>query len=538
MLAVGPPSPYRAVIENMFSVVNAERLTVPFRLSETQAHLDAHWGRRNLITKVRQHAMVSSYIIARFTAKCLSEENRNCVLISHEAEATARLLGRARFIISNLRNAGTPPKITTDRTNALVFGETGSSFWIGTAGQRSFGRGDTISDLHLSEAAFYEDPERIRDGVFPAAERGEITVESTGNGRGNWFHTMARQARDGVGFQLFFYPWTGLASCALPLSPGAEGAFAASLREEWEEPELFALGISLPQLAWRRERITSDYGGDLVRFKENYPRVFEECFRAAGMSFFPLVQYREASAWRQRTRNFWCLDGHPMEGHRYVGGIDVGGGVEQDNSVLCLFDLDLEEQVGEWASASYAPDEFGRECQRIGAEFNNAYLNVERNNHGYTVLAILTSGYPLDRLHRGSYTSSTTQSALQHIHNYGTLVTESTRGLLLGTGRELLRSWTIHSDRLNDELSTFVESRTGKFEASSGSFDDRVFAACHALLVVEKASIMTAWKPRVLSPTHGDFVFNDAGEASIPFERLFPDLGHPPSRYGINEKYS
>lgn len=538
MLAAGQPSPYRAVIENMFSVIDGERRTVPFALTETQAHLDSHWTRRNVVAKVRQHAMISSYVIARFVAKCLSEENRNCVLISHEAEATARLLGRARFIINNLRNVDRPPRITTDRTNALVFGETGSSFWIGTAGQRSFGRGDTISDLHLSEAAFYEDPERIRDGVFPAAERGEITVESTGNGRGNWFHRTAQAARDGVGFSLFFYPWPGLASCTLALSPEGERAFAASLRDEWEEPELFAAGIGLPQLAWRRERISTDYGGNLAAFKENYPRTFEECFRPAGLSFFPVVDYRESPAWRQRSRALWALDGHPAEGHRYVGGIDVGGGVGQDNSVVSLWDLDLEEQVAEWAANDLAPDQFAREAASLGGEFNSAYLNVERNNHGYVVISVLTSCYPLDRLHRGSYTTTTTQAALQHIHNYGTLVSETTRGLLLGTARELLRGWVTRSPRLNDELSTFVEARSGKFEASAGSLDDRVLAACHALFVIEKASIITAWKPRSLSPTTGEIVYNDNNEPVVTFDSLFREQGEPSTRYGISERYS
>jgi len=524
----------------MFSVVDRDRQTVPFLLSETQAHLDEHWTRRNLVTKVRQHAQISSYIIARYTARCLSEENRNCVLISHEAEATARLLGRARFIINNLRNVDRPPKITTDRTNALVFGETGSSFWIGTAGQRSFGRGDTISDLHLSEAAFYDDPERIRDGAFPAAEAGEITVESTGNGRGNWFHRTAQAARDGSGFKLFFYPWTGLRSCSLELPGDSLRAFAASLREEWEEQSLFAMGISLQQLAWRRERITADYGGDLVRFKENYPRQFEECFRAAGLSFFPTVNFKETREWQQRSRDFWCLKGHPIEGHRYVGGIDVGGGVEQDNTVLCLFDLDWAVQVGEWCSSSYAPDEAAREIASLGREFNNAYLNVERNNHGLTTINVLCSIYPLDRLHRGSANQGNTQVALRGINNYGTYTSETTRGLLLGTGRELLRSWTIHSPQLNDELPTFVESKTGKFEASSGSKDDRVFATCHALFVVEKASIMTAWKVRSTSPTAGDFTYDEAGNASVTFHSLFPHAENEnrPSRYGISERYS
>lgn len=529
-LALGTPSPYRAIIENMFCVVDTARRTVPFQLSETQAHLDSHWTRRNLVAKVRQHAMVSSYVIARFTAKCLAEENRNCVIISHEAEATARLLNRARFIIGNLRNVDQPPKTSTDRSNAIVFAGTGSSFWIGTAGQRAFGRGDTISDLHLSEAAFYEDPERIRDGVFPAAELGEITVESTGNGRGNWFHRAAQRAREGLGFTLFFYPWVGLASCSIPLPPDQERAFAVGLSDDLEEKDLFAEGISLAQLAWRRERILTDYDGDLGRFKENYPRHFEECFRAAGLSFFPRTHYRPTDRWRQRSRYLWALDGHPRDAARYVAGADVGGGVEQDNSVLEIFDLDAGEQVAEWAGASLAPDEFGRAIGAVCKEFNNAYLNVERNNHGLTTLSALVSDYPMDRLHRGTYSAPQSQVALTHLSSFGTYVSETTRGLLLGTARRLLTEWIIHSDQLNDELSTFIENRQGKFEASSGSFDDRVLATCHALFCLERASIMTGWEPQ--APPAGPI-------DPFSFEALFPQAGNdnPPSRYGISERW-
>lgn len=536
-LPSGPASPHRAIIENMFQVVDRDRRTVPFLLTETQAHLDSHWTRRNLVCKIRQHAAISSYVIAKFTAKCLAEENRSCVLVSHEAEATARLLNRAKFIIDHLRHAS-PPKITTDRSNALVFGNTGSSFWIGTAGQRSFGRGDTISDLHLSEAAFYDDPERIRDGLFPAAENGEITIESTGNGRGNWFHQMAQAARDGSGFQLFFYPWRGLASCSLALSPESERILLGSLNPVWEEPELYADGVSLSQLAWRRERITSDYGSNLERFKENYPLHFEECFRPAGLSFFPKARFRPTQAWQQHGLGHWRLEGHPAPGHRYVAGADVGGGVKQDNSVLCIFDIDLQEQVCEWTSNTIAPDEAGHVWSALCQEFNNAYLNVERNNHGLTTISVLTSHYPLDRLHRGTYSVPQSQVALTHISNYGTYISETTRGLLLGTARALLTEWTIHSDQLNDELTTFIESRTGKFEAGAGSHDDRVFAACHALYCIERASIMTQWDPPPPLPRQSGFTLDDAGNIALTFDALFPDAGaEPKSQYGISRRY-
>ena len=487
------PSPYKTVIESMFRVVDRAGVAGDFRLNQQQAELDAGWSRRNLITKIRQHAGISTYVIARYVAKCLAEDNRRCVIVSAEADATARLLSRARYIVNNLKG-GLRPKIGTDNTKAIVFTETGSSFWIGTAGSRNFGRGDTITDLHLSEAAFYSDPENTVSGLFPAAELGEITVESTGNGRGNWFHRQALRAREGAGFKLFFYSWLGMPSCSLPIPD--ESSFVKGLIEELEEPALHAAGVSLAQLAWRRERIQTDYDGDLQKFKENYPRDFDECFQSTGASFFRAVRFSK-ERWEHETTNLWTLIGHPQPGFGYVLGGDVGGGVGKDSSVASVWCLNTREQVAEWASNEVQPDAFGRVVAALAVRFNHAYVNIERNNHGLTTLATLVGCYPLDRLHRGAGGRPVQpQAILSNLSNFGTLTTETTRGLLLGTAQKLLRDeYTVHSELLSSELTTFVENSSGKLEADSGCHDDRVFAACHALICVERAAIITLEGP-------------------------------------------
>src|SRR5712671_4526204 len=75
------PSPYRTVIEAMFRIVDKSGVTVDFALNSIQAVLDADWSRRNIVPKARQEG-VSSYVVARYVAKCLSEQNRTCVIIS------------------------------------------------------------------------------------------------------------------------------------------------------------------------------------------------------------------------------------------------------------------------------------------------------------------------------------------------------------------------------------------------------------------------------------------------------------------------
>jgi hypothetical protein len=525
------PSRYRTVIESMFQIVNKDGVRVDFRLNDVQARLDAGWTRRNIIPKARQEG-VSSYIIARFCAKCLTQDNRTCVVISHEAEATQRLFSRADYILSNLKG-GVKPELGRNSQREIFFKKTNSTFFIGTAGSRSFGHGDTITDLHLSEASRYPDPEAIVRGTFPAAERGEITVESTGNGVGNWFHRQSVRAREGLGFALHFFAWLDDREYALSFpSPELREAFLASLRSDLEEPELLAAGVTPEQLAWRRERLTIDFEGDLRAFKESYPTTFDECFQSTGYGFFKRVRYIETPDWRRHSTNLHVLGDHPKVGLSYVIGADPSGGVGRDNAAAQVFCLETREQVAEFASAQIEPPEFATELARLGTWFNNAYINVERNNHGGTTLSHLLDAYPIALLHRGSHGEQATQEILSRLSHFGTAVTASSRGLILGTARQLLATeFVIHSPALRSELATFVEGADGKIEADAGCFDDRVFATAHALIVTEQAGIAA------VSNRAAPFDSRERELDPFSFDALFNRQLSSAQRFGVPERF-
>ena len=524
--------PYRTLIEAMFQVVNRHGVTVPFRLLPQQVHLDEQFGRRNIIPKGRQGAGISSYHIARYVAKCLGEKNRRCVIISHETDATARLLDRARFILNNLV---TPegmdrirPVLGTDNMKAITFPKTNSSLWIGTAGSRNFGRGDTITDLLLSEAAQYADAESLTKGIFPAAEYGEISVESTGNGVGNWYHRQCVRAREGRGFRLFFFPSHEMSDNHLGFASDEERSqFLAHLDPELEEPGLLAQGLTPEFLHWRRERIQVDFEGDLRTFHQEHPVEFDECFQSTGFSFFSKVLYQPSAAWQRESRELHVLAPHPLPGVAYCIGADVGGGVGRDNSVAILLRLDTLEQVGEWVSGHREPDEFGDCLMALGRRFNGAYINVERNNHGLTTIKQLVGSYPLPLLHRGSRGAEATQAILSRLSHYGTQVQESNRGLLIGAARRAAATAPIHSEMLKSEMGTFVEQANGKIEADSGCHDDRVWAYAHACSCVERAQVMTDGSGVVANdepdadPFGWDAIFGEQHKphASLPISR-------------------
>lgn len=489
-------SPYRTVIEAMFRVVAPDASDQDVQFRPIQELLDARWSRRNIIAKSRRHG-VSTYVIWRFLAKCLTQRNRRCMLVSHEREATARLFSIAKYTLDNLK--GAPAVVGRNNRGELYFDKTNSTFWIGTAGAENLGHGDTITDLHWSEAAHTNNAEELRKGLFPAADAGEITVESTGNGVGNWFHQAVTRAAEGRGFTLHFFPYTDDLQAYLPFANAADKErFMSSLRAEYAEPELAEL-LAPEVLNWRREKIDILFEGDLRAFTEQYPRTLDECFQATGHSFFPQINFVPSDEWKQRGALLWVLGDHPKPGVRYVIGADVGAGVGRDNSVGHVLSLESMEQVAEFVSNGLDPDMFGIELAHLGSMFNYAYMNVEQNNHGLTTIRALKdevdvegrkqSRYPVHLIHQGRRTQSDNVYETQRLMSYGTFVNETIRGSILGGLRSALREdYVIHSPLLKAELGSFVEKENGKLEAESGCHDDRVMAAAHAVSCIERAA--------------------------------------------------
>jgi hypothetical protein len=138
----------------MFQISTKEGPRVPFKLNTFQLWLDEMIHDPDyhsfILAKPRQKGG-SSYIEAILSTRCLGKIGTRAVVMSHEGEATQRLLDKVHFYLKY-----TTPLPAYDRNsrNELAFGKTDSTFYIGTAGARAFGRGDTITDLH---ACFFPD---------------------------------------------------------------------------------------------------------------------------------------------------------------------------------------------------------------------------------------------------------------------------------------------------------------------------------------------------------------------------------------------
>lgn len=230
---------------------------------------------RIIVLKGRQQGM-STYIEGRFYWKTTHLKGQRAYILTHEADATANI-----FAIVARYQEHCPPEVRphTDRDSGkeLNFDGLDSGYKVGTAGTKGTGRSSTIQFFHGSEVAFWPHAETHATGVMQAipGTSGEVFLESTSDGMGNYFHATWVKAVAGLnGFIAVFIPWFIQAEYVLPFPEGTRLD-----DDELEYQELY--DVSDPHMLWRRQKITELKNG-IDDFKREYPATPQEAFESAG----------------------------------------------------------------------------------------------------------------------------------------------------------------------------------------------------------------------------------------------------------------
>lgn len=493
-------TPEAVLIENMLTIADKHGHDVPFRLNKTQLILDENLSGRDIVPKARQEG-ISSYALARGTIKCLTQRNTKAVVISHEARATERMLAKVHYFLDKLKPA---PVIGHSSKNTITFPKMDSMFYIGTAGSVEFGRGDTITFLHCSEVAFWESAKSLMVGLMQAVPEGsgEVILESTGNGQGNYYHKTVQACVTGRShYKLHFFDWLSFPEYDLACSESEAQGILDTLDADLGEVKLVEEWNLTPgQIKFRRHKLVEmEY--DLNKFDQEYPKTLDECFQSSGSGVFSKVLFVESDRWGSISHRLDGLDNHPARDKRYLIGADVGGGVGQDRSIAQVFELKTLEQVAEYWSDKESPDEFGETLAQLGETYNNAYITVEANNYGITTLDHLTMmdsennpRYPAELVYSEDKGQARGANEPQQLTSLGFRTTHISKPWLVGKLRSSLATeMVIHSRELKGELSTFIEKDGGKLEAEDGCFDDRVIAT--ALIKVGLARALAVMTP-------------------------------------------
>lgn len=245
---------YARFIADHFEIVDKSAVTVPFVPNAPQTKLLNEMTNRNIILKARQEG-ISAIILAIFTTDFILEPNSRSVVIAHESGATTRLFDRVKFMIHCFEDkTGFKVPLKYNSRSELTRTDTNSTFYVGTAGADSTGRGDTIFNLHASELAFWPNPEESMTGLMQAlSTEGKAFWESTANGYGNYFHTQWERA------------------------VSQESPFKAHFFSYMEMPEYCDPG-------WKENKM-SEFA-DPRMFMQEFPATAEEAFLSSGNPFF------------------------------------------------------------------------------------------------------------------------------------------------------------------------------------------------------------------------------------------------------------
>lgn len=430
-----------------------------------------------------------------------------------------------------------------------------------TAGNEEVGRSDTYQFLLVTEQARWP-----KDGVFDGGKvmaglvktvgtvaGTTIINETTAKGASGDFYERYQKALSLEDFQAayergenmqgkyvkIFAAWFEFPDSQIPLTP----AQADELRESIEAgrqhtkdaygeelAQMQELGLTLEQMAWRRNAIDNECEGNPDTFEEDYPSSEDSAFITSGSQRFNTsgLKYLRSLTKKKtpeygifewntdRTRVGWRVTSEkestavmyerPMTGRGYVQSVDLmtgasqNGGKDPDNHapfVLragfmeagrgwrppaeacrmrhpCIWDLDiLEEQV-------YLMSKYYGGCVII-PEMNqdrglvellklrddaNIYVRQKFNEREFKMTSML-----------GWMTDKSTRPFI--IENLARAIREF---LKAGEGIE------IYSEVIVRQLEKFVRKESGREEASSGEHDDWVLAVAIALANVDFAT--------------------------------------------------
>lgn len=398
-------------IEDFFWVETKDGRVVPFQLNNKQHEFLAAWERapqpvRLLLLKGRQFGM-STLIIALFLMKCLMVPNTKAVVIAHDQESTKRLFRKVKFFLDKLI---VQPKLDKESERMYSFPTTNSFFYIGTAGARAFGRGDTITDLHCSEAAFWEDAASVMNGLLQAVGKtGCVVVETTANGAGDYFHRLWERSKlTAAAWGSLFLSWVDF------------GEYEMNVPQDFvrtqEEVQLCQQETRLTacKLMWRRWKIAEtepELGFTPTQiFQREYPLTADEAFIASGKGIFDarsLQQYRTSPGVGRTMGNGNLITwGKPVDQYSVMG-IDVAEGVTLEGETtgdahsIEILDRDLS-QVVEWHGYCDI-DQLGELAVKLATQYQS-FVGFEVNNQGIALAQYLKRNFPLYRLyHREVY---------------------------------------------------------------------------------------------------------------------------------------
>jgi len=312
---------YPAFAANYLKVQTKSRGLQPFELWPIQRELweirEREKVLRSLILKFRQGGFTRNELGMGFF-EAIRHPDYNYLVMGHEKALPTELLDVVRLFIEFMPEWARP-SVGRDSAVEIYFDKLRSSIRVGSGATVMEGAGAklgrTVQRLHVTEASdprWYDDSFRMLFQTVPIDC--EIVVESTPKGARGWFYDEYGLTRSGGStFRAFFYEWHKHPEYRFSRgSPEYRAAFAGGMSLTDKERELTGKGLTLEQIAFRRNKVLELRGEK--HFLELYPEDDYSCFILSGAGYF------DTEALRHQLETEDCI----------AGAVGLRGGLRRD----------------------------------------------------------------------------------------------------------------------------------------------------------------------------------------------------------------
>jgi len=459
----------------MLFIRNKQSQIVPLRLNPIQRQLSTELSGRDFILKPRQVGC-STLIEALFYHDTRLNPNRRTVVIAHDLDSTQRIFDMV-LLFEKMLPESARAKQPTQRSSRreLYWPQLNSQFYVGTAGAVTFGRGQTIDNVHASEFAFWPKPQEALTSILEAVPpQGKVVIETTPHGQNYAYEFWQKQAEGDPNlphFRRHFFSWWD--------DPGYRltGSLDPTTRTDDEQALIAQHNLEDSQILWRRAK-RFQLG---QQFDQEYPEDPVRCFLRSGRPVFgdEALNGLQHRPWLSGDEHEAIWE-EPIPQARYLIGADPAEGLVQgdpSSAVVIVRPSEATEPMrvvarlrGQWP-----PDLFAAKLHTLSQHYNSAELVVERNNHGHSVL--------LELKYLGANVWCDGKRMAEK--KPGFLTTAASKTVLIDRLDKALResSLEVPDEVTLGELEAFQHLDDGSLGAPSGAHDDLVIALALAVYV-------------------------------------------------------
>jgi hypothetical protein len=444
-------------IRNYVTVVHPDRGAVLMDLYPFQEDMIRmyHENKRVVFMTPRQYGK-TTVSAAYFVWYAIFNDTKSVAILANKQATADEIMQRVRFAYSNLPKWLQQGVVTWNKRSIEL--ENGSKIF-GAATSSSGIRGKSIQLLYIDEWGFVPNniAEEFFTSVYPTITAGENTkvfITSTPNGLNHFWKTW-NEAVNGVnGFAYKQVLWTEM--------PGRT--------QEWYNKQVEVLGALKASQELSCQFLGSSMtllsGATLSRLTHSIP-IAEPKEQYLGLKVYANVE----------------------SGRVYTISVDTSRGRHLDDSAFIVFDItDYPHTI----AATYKNNEvpplmYAQIVESIAKMYNNAYLLIEINDIGAQVADTIYR----DLEYEGEmfWTKSGDILGAKGADPYpGIRTTKKTKRIGCANAKDMIdnNQVIINDFELIFQLSTFIQSKTGSYEADEGFHDDLVMCiVLHAWLCAQ-----------------------------------------------------